>query len=309
MKTKLQLIFLLSIFAFSCRKEYIIDYPPLNPTLIVNCLFSPDTVFNIHISRLQNINDTTSAIVENARVTLYEDENFFDTAVFNSSTETYKSNRKPQVGKTYSVRVEAEGFPAANAEDKVPDSISIDSANVYIAAYYDSWEEHKLELVELYFKNTREENYYEVISYSDQYIESVDYHIYNLPYGITSLDPIILAEGILDKSKYQPVLVFSDKLLDENAKVTFMPFLQLGGSSYISDSYTLLRNISKDYYLFRKKWYKYLQTNAPAQMNGIAELSNMSFISDPTEAYTNVENGLGIFAAYTACTKLMQIKN
>lgn len=308
MKNKLVFIILLSTILWTCRKEFIIDYPPLPAKLVVNCLFTPDSVFNIQVSKLQYVNDTTDATIKNAEVIIYENDVFFETVLFNSESKTYKSVKKPRPGRTYFLAVEAEGFPKAVAEDKVPDTLSIDSANVYISAYYDSWEERKLDKVELYFKNTSEENYYEIISYTDYNYDST-FHTYSFPYGITSIDPVILNEGILDQTKYLPVLSFSDKLLNENAQITFMPFLQLGTQpNFTPDSYTILRNISKEYYLFRKKWYKYLQTHSLVQMDGIAQLANMSFVADPTEVYTNIENGLGIFAAYTETTKLMNLR-
>ena len=313
-KLKSKLIILLiccSIFV-SCRKEFVIDYPVIPPTLVVNCLFTNDSVFNIQIGKLQYLNDTTDAIVKNAEVILYEDNIVFDTLNFNFSDKTYKSLKKAQIGKNYSIIVKADGFPTISASDKVPDSTHIDSANVYLAAYYDSWEEMKLEVVNLYFENEEEEeNYYEVICYSKETYENSDSTVsqyFKFPNFITSLDPVILNEGILDQNKYQPALIFGDRFLNSNAKIIFMPFLQLSNSLYIPESYVVLRNVSKNYFLFRKKWYKYLQTNAPTQMNGIAQLSNMSFVSDPSEAFSNIENGLGIFAAYSETQKLMQLK-
>jgi len=308
MKIKIFLAVLSITVLWSCRKEFIIDYPPLPPTLVVNCLFTPDSIFNIQVGKLQNLNDTSDATVINAELTLYENDLFFEHPVFNSEKNTYTTEKKAQAGKTYTLNVKAEGFPDVVAVDTVPDYITIDSVNVYISAYYDSWEERNLEKVNLYFKNESENNYYEVLSFLQQSTESPPY-FYDFPYGITSIDPVIIAEGILDQSSYLPTLIFSDRLLDTNAEITFMPFLQLGGwPVYTPSSYTILRNISKNYYLCRKKWFKYLQTNGLIQPDGIAQWSNMSFVPNPTDAYTNIENGLGIFASYTETVKLMTVK-
>ncbi len=309
MKIKIFLAVLSITVLWSCRKEFIIEQPPLPPKLVVNCLFSPDSVFNIQVSKLHYIYDTTDATVKNAEVILYQDGHLFETLIFNTVSKSYKSIKKPEYGKTYTVTVEANGFPNTVADDKVPDSIYIDSANIYISAYYDSWEERNLDIVKLYFKDdTSEENYYEIICFKDENPEPPP-HYYSFPYGITSIDPVISAEGILDQAKYLPVLSFSDRLLNENAEISFMPFLQLGTQpNYTPDSYTVLRNISKNYYLFRKKWFKYLQTNGLIQPDGIAQWSNMSFVPNPTDAYTNIENGLGVFASYTETVKLMTVK-
>lgn len=308
MKIKVFLIVLLSTVLWSCRKEFIIDYPPLPKKLVVNCLFTPDSVFNIQVSKLHYPDDTTDAIINNAEVILYENGYLFETLSYNSIEKSYISIKRPKSGNTYLVKVKANGFPSVVASDKVPDSIRIDSANVYISAYYDSWEERNLDIVKLYFKeDTSKDNYYEIISLKDENPEPPP-HYYSFPYGITSIDPVISAEGILDQSKYLPVLSFSDKLLNENAEITFMPFLQLGGWGVSPSSYTVLRNISKNYYLFRKKWFKFLQTNGLIQPDGIAQWSNMSFVPNPADAYTNIENGLGIFASYTETIKLMNVK-
>ncbi len=309
MKIKIILTFLSISVLWSCRKEFIIDYPPLPPKLVVNCLFSPDSVFNIQVSKLHYLNETTDATIKNAKVILYQDGHLFENLIFNTTGKSYKSIKKPESGKTYTVTVEAKGFPKVTAVDKVPDSINIDSANIYISAYYDSWEERNLDIVKLYFiEDSNEENYYEIICFKDENPEPPP-HYYSFPYGITSIDPVISAEGILDQSKYLPVLSFSDKLLSKSAEISFMPFLQLGTQpNFTPDSYTILRNISKNYYLFRKKWFRYLQTNSLIQPNGIAQWSNMSFVPNPTDAYTNVENGLGIFASYTESVKLMTVR-
>jgi len=296
------------MFLWTCRKEFVIEQPLLPPKLVVNCLFTPDSVFNIQVGKLQDLNDTSDATVKNAELTLYENGLFFEHPVFNSEKNTYTTTKKAQAGKVYALNVKAEGFPDVVALDTVPDLITIDSVNVYISAYYDSWEERNLEKVDLYFKNESENAYYEVLSFIQQNPEPPPYY-YDFPYEITSIDPVITAEGILDRTPYLPSLIFNNRLLETNAEITFLPFLQLGTQpNFTPASFTILRNTSKNYYLFRKKWYRYIYNSGLIDMNGISDLSNMSFIPDPTEAYSNIENGLGIFASYTQIVKLMTVK-
>ena len=302
---------LIAFVFISCRKEFKIDYPELSPTLVVNCLFTHDSIFNIQVSRLTVLNDnSTDTIIRNAKLTLYENGTFFDLAQYNSQLGFYQSTKTAQAGNSYRLTVEAEGFPVATASDKLPDTLFIDSTNLYCSAYYDSWQNQHYDKVELFFSEPAPDNYYEIFTFTHKYYEyeGESENIYTIPTEMTSFDPIILSEGILDEEKYRPSLVFSDNLLANNAEVNFLTCTGVSGTSFPPDGYTVLRNVSKNYYLFRKQWYKYLDTNGAAEMSGMAQFANMSFVASPLEAYTNVENGLGIFAGYIQTEKLMTVK-
>ena len=56
--------------------------------------------------------------------------------------------------------------------------------------------------------------------------------------------------------------------------------------------FTELRSVSKEYFLYMRSYFKYVQTNG-------------DFLAEPVMVYNNINNGIGIFAGFSTSTKLI----
>ena len=57
----------------SCQKELEINYPDIEPKLVVNCLFTPDSTFSVRVGQMLSLNDTvTSFIINDAQCKIWE---------------------------------------------------------------------------------------------------------------------------------------------------------------------------------------------------------------------------------------------
>lgn len=111
---------LLTLFA-GCEKILDdFDFLKTEPKLVVNAPFIADSVIIIHISHTVNIlDDPEFTFCDNADARLYSGENLLSTASYIDSG-LYTFDILPQAGEVYTLRVDAPGYPSAEAEIKMP---------------------------------------------------------------------------------------------------------------------------------------------------------------------------------------------
>ena len=122
-------------------------------------------------------------------------------------------------------------------------------------------------------------------------------------YSVSAFDEtseVLLNEGLEPYSTES--LVFSDKMMEEsNISMTLDFEGAHGPHCYYRDSCVFkvyehaviveLRHISREYYMFKKDFYFYEKNLYPQFTEGTASAFSL---------YSNIENGMGIFAGYTA---------
>jgi hypothetical protein len=99
------------------------DYPlPAEPSrLVLNCLFTPDSIWKAHVSLSQSSienRDTAQAVVD-ALVEIWENDTLLGRAV-HAGEGVYYLNQHPAAGKQYRIKVSAPGYPAAEASGRIP---------------------------------------------------------------------------------------------------------------------------------------------------------------------------------------------
>ncbi len=100
----------LSIFIISCYKPVYETIPSQSPKLVVNSLFSPDSVFTVYVARSRSFNDQlrsyTILWVNDAVCSLFVDGSFLQ-VLQNTGNGRYVSpdGYKPQVGRHYKTKV------------------------------------------------------------------------------------------------------------------------------------------------------------------------------------------------------------
>jgi Domain of unknown function (DUF4249) len=301
----MKLIYLIAtvIFFQSCTRVMEIDIPPLDSKLVVNAYFSPDSTWQVRVSRSIAILDTTRDIspIMNALVTIKrENTQLLDTLIFQKGF--YVSNKKPEIGQLYTLKVEAAGYPVVTASDRIPlfpndltgkldttSKVVLNSVLLIPTEYYP---------LTFSFKDPISDNnfYKSVTSIYDKKKLKLDTIRRNINFerqGLTSQDP-----SVLRLHQEQDFMLFDDKLF-ANKTCTLLGLAptalfypnQLSLNEPLESQkrdvevYLEMFSISENMYLYEKSYYTQ-QFNLPDPF------------SEPNNVFSNVKNGYGIFAGY-----------
>jgi len=296
------LLVICMLFFFSCTKEVEIDMPQSKKLPIVNSLFCAGDTICVSIYESVASLDGVPKIIDDALVLLYEDDNPADTLVY-SENGLYVSNIIAKIGSVYRVEAFCNGHKTCYATDTVPglpvltgvafrDSALIDRDGFYIS-------NAELSINSIVTKT----GYYEIkmfARYFDDYgLGGIVEELNNISFSqINNTDPVLLNSEVtfLDYS----ILLFSNNLFLNESYVLPVYYYDLNNqwSNDYSD-YDLIvsmRAVSANYYK-----YKCSEIIQNFDGNGLfQQWNNLSAM--PTSLYSNVENGFGIFAAYSVIT-------
>ena len=293
------LIITFIILVISCTNEINIDLPNIKPKPVINCIFNPDSIFKLNISKTKKITDTNIYYINNADVDLFSDNKLLG-KFNNSSNGNYILSLNPNKNTNYEVRVSIPNYKTITADSNIPTKIKILKATCAFKRrdeYGDCIDEIAIE-----FNDPHDvENYYELLFFS-QYNKTDNIDLCNFIIN----DPIIISEGDLD---YNPrTLIFSDNLF--NGKTAKIKLEFYGPYPYIDSQfipergdplYVNLRSVSKSYYKYKKYWTRHsYNQNTDEHLD---DPETLLFLGIPSPMYTNIENGYGIFAGYSSDVK------
>jgi hypothetical protein len=286
------------LLLFSCKKEVEIPMPQSKKLPIVNSLFCAGGTICVSIYESVANLDGVPKIIDDAIVLLYEDDNPADTLVY-VENGLYVSDIIAKIGSIYKVEAFCNGHKTCYACDTVPELpvltgvVFCDSALIDRYGYYISKADLSIKSIGI---QTR---YYEVKMYSRYFDYGGIEEIGNMSFSqINNTDPVLLEteSTLLEYS----LLLFSDKLfLKESYNLPVYYYdLYNQWSDYYSD-YDLIvsmRAVSSNYYK-----YKCSEIIQNFDGNGLFTSGN-NLSAMPVSVYSNVENGFGIFAAYSVIT-------
>lgn len=301
-------IYLLSIVLFlvSCSTKIELNIPESEPKIVVNGLITNDTTITVNISKTFATLTGELEFVDNAQISLWEDDIFIENLQY-SENGNYTSQIIVQTGKEYKITVNVPEFETISASTQIPEPVAITDGTIYIDAYFDQNQKVQASEILLSFNDPQEEiNYYLTTFYAASYIEIWDsitntviltdsvYSYYGI-YYLNSNEQVILNE---DDIKYYEgagkirSLVFSDELLSTENTLSFfaeIPYI------YNGNQFAILRSISYDYYMYHKSRIR----QRFSQGMGSLDATNMFLSSNPNDLYSNITNGIGIFAGYS----------
>lgn len=280
-------ISILFIICFtSCEEYYDIDIEQEDQKVIVNSVFSnrENIEFNLYKSLpLTTFDINTVETINNAEIWFYENNHLIEKIT--PGNDLYKSYHIPQQGNTYTTKIVVPGEDTIVAQSYIPQVVDITSVTADF----------------IYEKNTCQCN----IRFADP--EDVDnYYIFTLQILYQQRDgtyeaydfghPWIYAASDFAVIEYnifpdgQRGLLFSDKLIDGTEytlNINLWKYYVVGNSPFNRcKMFFCLTSISEDLYLYAKSIVK--QNNSTS--NPFKEYFN---------AYSNIENGLGIFGGYS----------
>jgi hypothetical protein len=264
------------ITIFSCETRTELNLPEIQPKIVLNSFFNPDSLFriNLTLSKLKNSRDFNLinkwTYINNADIRLFVDNEIITDFIFKNKGNFVSSAYKPIAGKEYTIQIKYTDYQEIEAKSLIPEKITIDSL------YYSFIEDEsgsKMLKVNIIWNDPPEQNFYYIfVIKEEQY------------YGYKESPAIFLRNNTIfgDWTTGQSLMVFDDKIFN-NHYFNFDMLLnydvaQFGPTYYIF----YLVHLSKDFYLWAESQNRYFQQN--------------TFFDEPVIVYNNIKNGLGIFA-------------
>ncbi len=281
----LRLLFILFMFlSFACKgfwepRSVVTNLPEHQPLLVINSFINPDSVFEVFVSKSSDFWAPPSFLTNDATVTICESGNLV-AELFQIRQGTYRAtNYKPRIGVTYELRVSAEGFKSVTSTATIPSPIKIDS----VVVTEKSIDRFKTNLTIFFQDPPGEDNYYQLLLYSIRKYES---NTSLTIIGFSSSDAVLQKPDVSlqESDYYYDDALFDDALFDGqfyDLDINFnIPFESI-------EMFVVLLTTSESYYNFRKSVVQ-------------QKLSEDNPFAEPVPIYTNIENGLGVFAGYSS---------
>ena len=269
----------------SCRKLVTDEFPDYPQKITVNSIAKAGDPLWVNISLTGNINDSTLVFVDDAVVDLYINGSLAETLSYEGDgyyISTVVANENDSLECVVAYKGDTARCSCIVPQKEIPLGFE------YIAnAGVDDWGEVLHGVVTTIGNIKNQRKYYEIKIYT---IEAPDW------YGGTTImditDPIIKNEGL-------PLPLFSNELASgESFSVTLKYMTNSHQTIFYNDSVINIirpllvkfRTVDENYYKFTRMHYLYYEGR---YTYGIAD-NPVTF-----NAYSNVENGYGVFAAYT----------
>jgi hypothetical protein len=270
-------LLVISLFVFSCTTEVDINWKVESQKYVVNCLFTPDEPVKLYAFKTSPILDDTAFFADGLDIEIYKNETLSWSGSGTGKGE-YPIPVYAEAGANFKIILKDKNGFSISARDSIPLHVYISNATYLFPVYEDIYGS-KFGKISLSFQDDPEvKNFYEIV------ILGKDSSI-NQAFNITSF--VITLDNENDPNSPGTILftdeLFNGKQLDLNIFV----------NSY-DPPIIVLKNISHTYYEYRKSTNIHFYNQNVERSN----IYNM-FKGDPVELYSNVSNGLGIFAGYT----------
>lgn len=291
MQRLIYFILLISVLV-SCEKEVHIPIEYTQPKLVVNGLFNTDSLWDIEVSASKYIYDAAAIpLINDAQVTITNSAGN-SILLTNQGNGIYASlTERPEPGEVYSIEVSHSDYDNVSSSNQLPGEINI--------AHID-WDQQAIVAGDFYrridisFQDSPDKDFYMVrvkgifweYIYNEETWEIEDSTLIVYPIEFFSQN------AALDNSSFKitPTSIsFTDEIFNGSLftfDILIDDFYFSGEKMKIQSIYISMSKISQEYYWYETSYQAYLS----AQYNLFAQ---------PVQVYTNIENGLGIFAGYS----------
>jgi hypothetical protein len=300
------LIVCLALGISSCVKEIDSDIRDVAPKLVINSLFSTDSLIEISLTKSLSVLDAPDfKPIDNGTVLVYEDDQLLEELQYSNLSETYKSmTKRPVQGKHYRIEAETPGLSKVSGETFIPMPVPlslIDTTKIMGEHFGFSY------IFNVSFKDPlNEENFYILMmrlfvyyqGHEQEYPNNFtikkspvfEYESFNVFLGFQAIDENNDIIGSTSNNDlYSSQICFSDAQF--NGKEIHFDPLAYGTTSPDSLKYVIqLISISSDYYKFIRSYVLYNSSND----NPFSELVQM---------YSNIQGGYGIVLGCSSSTK------
>lgn len=279
------MIFILGIFASSCREIIPETFADFNPLPVINAILIDGHNLSVNVSMSDTLDNSRLEYLDNAKIELFVNDVYAEDLIYSNNGE-YKSKTVIKSANKYSCKVVVPGYDTIFCEQVIPPKPAIhDIVQINVAGK--DQEGISYPAIELSFANKASiKSYYHVVIFFDDHGKRSEANLKSIT------DPVLLNEGI-------PYAIFSNDLIKDSVykmHINYWTNVYTTSSEYGSRTelypfYVELRQVSEDYYRYIKQLYLYKDG---FYADGI--LTSMT----NNNLFSNIQNGYGIFAAYSA---------
>ena len=295
----------------ACIQEIPLDLPSSDQQFVISSLVSDQAPCKLYLTKTISITEQNFPVLANASIQLYDSEsNELIDSLSYAGDSFYQGHKILSKGhKHLSLKVVSDGRQLT-AHTYIPSKVAIRSAERRIPAGYDQYGDPITEYRVSFKDPAEEENFYDLY-FLGYFGDGSDFIRSNEE--LAYIDPVIREENLEDYENKS--LLFSDQLFNGKDVTIVVRYYAMSSVSDVSSvvdttrlqkgiTYALLRNVSKQYYQYRKDWtiHRYTQQKEPAALQQdplLQDFSRFLFIGDPVPMSSNVQNGLGVFAGFS----------
>ena len=302
-KLKLVVSILAGLLISSCEKEFILDLQGSDNIMVVNSFFNGDEPLSLSLTKSMLPQESQNIVeLKKAKVSLFKDGTFVeDMKYLKASGDTlgrFYSVIMPVIGSTYKVEVETEKKGKASSQSVLPPKVDI----VSDTAVWVKWvnDEDSARVIRFYFEiefnDPQERNFYFITASAPIY--KVDITNNTSQFYSWQFAEILSADLPAHELYLNNALLFKDvsfnathKKITGTATMYSQPdFIEsnqhLDFASFVLDKSKLhieLHSLSKDAYNYCSSYARKIAAQDDVY-------------SEPIVIYSNIENGLGVFA-------------
>ncbi|MCB9251098.1 MAG: DUF4249 domain-containing protein [Flavobacteriales bacterium] len=283
---KKSLLYLLVFFLLSgCEEEVPLDtLEPYTEKLVVNEFFNNQDVFSIQISVSKNAYKTPEPVVLDSsklKISLLENNTSIP-LLYNAFDKVFYTNTKPSAGKLYTLSVSSSGYPSVKANGSMPGLLTGKKVE-YVEDGGIDMQGNTSDLLKITFKddpNTKD--YYKLnFFYYSELVDKLNAFDFELKDILSAVNTIKTRDG---------GFLFSDESFNGQSKtLTAVPPFGLVKANTTFKYLIRIERLSEDYWKYNTTLEQY-RGGLDGGVNGT------NLFGGAVVVYTNVKNGLGIFA-------------
>ncbi len=276
----------------SCQEKVPFDFPNSPQKVVLNSILSPETLISAQLSLTMKVSHDEPTFVNDALVTIYENDILLDTLVC-TGDGVYVSEHYPKAGCKYRIVAECGDYGICYAETNISRLPEITNLRYENAVSIDNEGTPIAKLCFTIKDTDSARNFYKVsMGFAEH---QSGYEDYRTIYFLTTQnsDSVLTQSGcmVLDGG----YLLFTDDYF-ENGSYNIEAFCR----NYYVDPDFKISAISESY-------YEYIRSNTKQKFSDdgfFGEMNTLTVI--PTNIFSNVENGYGIFAGYTSMIDIIK---
>lgn len=278
------IVFIWSLVA--CQTTIEIDTSLEKPKLVVNSLFAPDSTWELSLTRSRSIFDNSGnynfqPVGEGVFVMICDENNSsVDTLTFTPDRNYhYIGKTIPVIGRTYRLQIDVNNEVGLEASSRIPASVPIISTKLD-SSLYESEEVVKASIV--FHDPQNEVNYYQI-----KILKKINNSLGDEAIPFSPLDPA------LQNNYSNGSLLLSDNYFNGKDYEIRLKVNRSGYRQSASPVRIVLETVSEEH-------FKYFNTK------NVQNKANGDPFAQPSQIFSNINNGLGIFAGYSSTFVLLK---
>ena len=293
MKKMKHILFSISVLSilFSCTKQIDFTADQIQEKIVVNSLFTEDSLWNAHISHSRSVLDNSPHnFLDNATVSVFDESNNLVTTLNHVSDGFYQSSSAtPIANETYRLEVDAPGYTSVSATNSIPTEVPI--INVDTISTEDSEGNPVLQVTMNFTDPGGVSNYYMlemqyVLDYSQWGFEEEERGRLEITCNDPNIESVNSFSFLGEENAYNYLLLKDDQFDGQNYTLRFYVINWADFKEIDLTGEIRLMNTSEEFFNYRKSYEVY--------ENAI----NNPF-SQPVQVFSNIVGGMGVFAGGT----------